>query len=239
MKLYDDIQETEDFNLSGGEKIRFRFRHDDFETMIATDNVSEDPEVYKRCAPLPEPGDAEGIKKLAEEAETAAAEVKAADKEIAELLRKRSEKVAEFVTFSRTLRVMEAAAAIDAIECTDWTDAKEALTEAGKRNVVFAAVKQNKVYRVELAAYHEKMGEQFRLAWQAVPSNPFLSDAHSVAHETKIPDYVSKEDMLFQYEDMKEYIDSKFFKEENPVIERRNRLKLTVDGIRIPGYQYE
>ena len=239
MNLYENTQKTNDCTILGGEKIRIRMSFEDFQAMITTENVSEDPALYKKCAPLPAAGDAEGLKELTASASEAADAIREADAEIEAALIKRAEKVSEYISLSRALRVLSAGEGIPSVSCYDWTDCKAELEEAGKRNVVFAERKQNRVYSVEISAYHEKMSDTARLTYAATPALPALRTGYSVSHETKIPDYTSKENLAMEFDDMKAMADSLFFSEENPVIPRRFRSRLTVDGVEIPGYRYE
>lgn len=234
MNLYDDLIETHEFELPGGEKIRARFRHDGQETQIATDNVSEDRESYSAMADL-----SAGKETLLKEAEVKAAAVHETDLKIIELLKERAALTSEFTTVNRALQVLDASEAVADIPVYDWKDVKEELLAEGKRDVVFAAARQNKVYYAVVSGSHEKMGEQMRLSYRIFASNPLLKDGISLAHSTKIPDYKSKDDMLLKFEEMQAKVDSMFFNEENPVIPGNLKRKLSIDGAEIPGYRYE
>ena len=237
MKLYEELSDTREYRLSGGEKIRLRFRHDEFETMIATENISDDPEVYKRCAAVPSAGDREGKDLLSEKAAKTAGFIRETDEEIRELLRKRAEYVSSYVAFDRALRILETADEISEIPCYDWREAADEDHE-GREVKVAHLEKQNKVYHAEIVSWHEPMGEQFRLSYRITPASCLLSDGYKIDHKTKIPDWKSKAEALLLVGDLKAELDRKFFPEENPEIPARFRQRLSVNGNPIPCYRY-
>lgn len=235
MKLYEDIQDTKDFTLAGGETVRLRFRHDGYDVMIATENTTEDPDACAKAAGIPE-GTREELLKKGEEASEAC---KAVDEEIRALLKERSEKVREFMTLSRAVKLMDAAEEAQGAECYDWREPAEKLNHAGDEAVIAHFEKQNKVYHAEVTAFHEPMGPQFRMSFKVMPAAGILYDGYQIAHKTKIPDYKSKEEAHALIDEMMAQLDREFFPEENPEIPRRYRRKLMVEGLPIPGYRYE
>lgn len=228
MELYDNLTEFSEFGLPGGEKIRIRFRHDNYDVSISSEAASAGD---GECATAGTP-DKEALDKAKEA-------VKDADRKIMELLSEREKLVYDYLVLARAGKLEEAGSEIGSISVTEWEDTTPDNLVKGKEKLYKRVERQNKVYKVTLCLYREPGNTQYRLAWQAFPANAELVSEFPVDHGTKIPDYSTKEEMYENFDRMQEKLSGKFFPSENPEIPRRYRGRLSIDNLPIPGYTYE
>lgn len=228
MELYDNLTEFSEFALPGGEKIRVRYRHDDYDVSISSE--------------VAQMGDGEGkASKDYDEAAllTAKESIHKVDEKIMELLSEREKLVYDYLLMARAEKMASAGAAIKDIAVTDWEDTTPENFMKGKEKLYKRVERQNKVYKVVLNLFREPGNTQYRLTWQANPANEKLASEYPVDHNQKIPDYITKEDMYENFDRMQAKLTEKFFAMENPEIPRKYHGRLSVDGLPVPGYSYE
>lgn len=228
MELYKDLTEFSEFPLPGGERIRVRFRHDDYDVSISSEVASAGDGGVKAA----KTNDKEALSNAKEA-------VLSVDKKIMDLLCERERLVYDYLLMARTEKLEEAGKAIKDIAVTDWEDTTPENLMKGKEKLYKRVERQNKVYKVILNLFREPGNTQYRLTWQALPSNEKLASEYPVDHNQKIPDYTTKEEMYGAFDRMQDMLSEKFFATENPEIPRKYRGRLSVDSLPVPGYSYE